>query len=139
MTNHEIVIDKGYGDITFNMNKEDVLELLGKPDEESVIDEKDLIYADVWTYLDGMVTIFFEYNPEPFLANIEISDKRATLFGKNIIEATDNEVIELMKDNNYKKFDSDSEPWGEKSISFGNGLIDFYFDNQKLVSVCLSR
>jgi hypothetical protein len=139
MTNHEIDLFKGYGKITFDLNKEAVVKLLGKPDEESVIDEKDLIYADVWTYLDGLITIFFEYDPEPYMANIEISDHKATLFGKNIIGASDTEIIELMRNNNYKTYDAESEPWGEKSISFGNGLVDFYFENQKLVSVCLSR
>jgi hypothetical protein len=139
MTNHEIDLHKGYGKISFDLGKEAVLNLMGKPDEESVIDEKDLIYADVWTYIDSFLTIFFEYDPEPFLSNIEISDPEALLFGKKIIGASDGEIIELMKNNNYKAYDSDSEPWGEKSISFGNGLVDFYFENQKLVSVCLSR
>lgn len=139
MTDHEIDLHKGFGNITFDLDKEKVVSLFGKPDEESVIDEKDLIYADVWTYHNDLVTIFFEYDPEPYLANIEISDPGATLFGQKIIGASDTEIIELMKSNNYKTYDSDSEPWGEKSISFGNGLVDFYFENQKLVSVCLSR
>ena len=113
--------------------------LLGKADEENVIDEKGLIYADVWTYFKNELTLFFEYDPEPHLANIEISDPEAILFDSKIIGKSDSEIIDLMSLNNYKTYDSDSEPWGEKSISFGNGLVDFYFENQKLISVCLSR
>jgi hypothetical protein len=139
MKDHEIDLHKGFGKITFDLKKEDVVILLGKADEENVIDEKGLIYADVWTYFKNDLTLFFEYDPEPHLANIEISDPNAILFDNQIIGKSDSEIIDLMSLNNYKTYDSDSEPWGEKSISFGNGLIDFYFENQKLISVCLSR
>jgi len=33
------------------------------------------------------------------------------------------------------KVDEDTEEWGEKRLSFDEALIDFYFENEEMVTV----
>lgn len=49
---------------------------------------------------------------------------------------TENEIKTLMFDNGYSVLDEGQEEWGEKRMTFEDGLIDFFFDKEgKLVSV----
>jgi hypothetical protein len=40
-----------------------------------------------------------------------------------------------MKENGFNDFYQEDEEWGEKLLSFEDALIDFYFEEDKLVSV----
>ena len=49
------------------------------------------------------------------------------------------EIVKLMVDNQYYEQDVDTEDWGERRVSFNEGNIDFYFDNDKLLSAIIGK
>ena len=63
----------------------------------------------------------------------------ATLFGKKVFEMGEKEIVKLMVDNQYFEQDVDNEDWGERRVTFNEGNIDFYFDNDDLLSVIIGK
>lgn len=131
---YSINIKKGLGDITFGMPVEDVVALLGEAEEvesmENAADEPTTILH----YNDGLLTLFFE-GENPVLQCIDISDDDATLFGENVFDLSEKEIVQLMVKNKYFEQDVDEEAWGERRISFGEGNIDFFLENDELLAV----
>lgn len=58
-----------------------------------------------------------------------------SLFGEKVFELSENEIIDLMKKNGYNDIDTDIEENGEKRLSFEDGMIDFFFDDDSLLAV----
>ena len=55
--------------------------------------------------------------------------------GKKIFELNEKKIVQLMVQNNYFEQDAEDEAWGERRISFGEGNIDFFFENDELLAV----
>ena len=134
--NKDIRPKQGYGPLAFDMAVEQVVELLGKADEVECIDNAADEPTTVLHY-EGL-TLFCE-GENPVLSCIDISDDDATLFGRSVFDLDEQQIVRLMVDNNYFEQDADNEDWGERRISFGEGNIDFYFDEGELMSVIIGR
>lgn len=135
--NKEIHIRKGYGDIRFDMPVEEVVAILGPADEveaiENAIDET----TTVLRYGDGL-TLFFE-GGSPILSCMDIAEEGATLLGKEVFHLGEKEIVALMVSNNYFEQDVDNEDWGERRVSFNEGNIDFYLEDDELVSISIGK
>ena len=131
-----INIKQGIGGIKFHMPVEDVVALLGTADEVENIDNAADEPTTVLHYNDLGLTLFFE-NENPELACIDTCNADCTLFGKEVFDLEERQLVELMVKNNYTEQDADEEDWGERRISFPEGNIDFYFDEGELVSIIL--
>ena len=129
-------IKKGIGDIRFHMPVEEVVALLGTADEVENIDNAADEPTTVLHYNDLGLTLFFE-DENPQLACIDIANEECTLFGNEIFDLNERQIVELMVKNNYTEQDVDEEDWGERRVSFPQGDIDFYFDQGELVSIIL--
>jgi len=79
--------------------------------------------------------VFFEGKNNHVLSCFETDNEETTLFGKKVFSMTEQEIIELMKEEGLTQIDTEEEEWGEKRVSFDEGLIDFYFQDGKLVTV----
>jgi hypothetical protein len=44
-----------------------------------------------------------------------------------------------MVDNGFYEQDADEEAWGERRISFGEGNVDFFFDNGDLSAIVYGK
>ena len=131
-----IEIKKGIGDLHFKMPVEDVVALLGKADEVENIDNAADEPTTVLHYDDLGLTLFFEgENPE--LACIDVSNEECTLFGAEIFDLGERQIVDLMVKNNFAEQDVDEEDWGERRVSFPEGNIDFYIDEDELVSIVM--
>lgn len=130
----EINLKQGLGDIRFDMPVEEVVSILGQADEvenmENALDEP----TTVLHYNDLDLILFFE-GENPALACIDISNEESVLMGQEIFDLTEREVCQLMIDNNYFEQDIENEDWGERRVSFNEGNIDFYFENDELISI----
>jgi len=135
ITKFDINLNEGLGDIKFGMSKEKVIEVFGTPEDEEIIDENDVFFTDIFHYLDDTINLFFEYQFSSVLSNIEVSHPDSSLFGQKVFELSEDEIIELMKNNDFIVMEKENEPWGEKRVTFDNGLVDFYFEKEKLVSI----
>lgn len=135
MTN-EITIKQGYGEIRFDMPVEEVVATMGDADEVECIDNAEGEPTTILRY-PGL-TLFFEGDC-PILACIDISNEEATLFGKQIFELNEKEVVKLMVSNKYYEQDIENEDWGERRISFNEGNIDFFFEDDEMVSIIIGK
>lgn len=131
---YEIKIKEGLGAVRFGMPVEEVVALLGAAEEvesmENALDEPTTILH----YEEGTVTLFFE-GENPQLQCIDLSAEEATLWGKELFSLTEKEVVQLMVQHEYYEQDADEEAWGERRITFGEGNIDFFFENDELLAV----
>lgn len=133
----EIGLLDGLENLKFGESPEKVENALGKPDEvEDIGDEGDEDLSTIlWNYDNYGLTVFFEGKNNHVLSCFETDNEETTLFGKKIFPMSEAEIIALMKENGLTQIDSDEEEWGEKRVSFDEALIDFYFQNEKLVTV----
>ncbi len=134
--NLAIDIKKGIGDLRFRMPVEEVSALLGKADEVENIDNAADEPTTVLRYNELGLTLFFEgENPE--LACIDVANEECTLFGAEVFDMEERQIVELMVKNGYAEQDVDEEDWGERRVSFPEGDIDFFFDEGELVSIVM--
>lgn len=131
-----ISIKEGVGDIKFGMPVEEIVNLLGTADEVENIDNAADESTTVLRYNDIGLTLFCE-GENPILACIDVCNEDSTLFGKQVFDLNERELVKLMVDNNYTEQDVDEEDWGERRVTFPEGNIDFYFDEGELVSIIL--
>lgn len=135
--NSEIKIKQGFGDIKFDMPIEEVVAVLGEPNGVETIENAADETTTVLRYEDTL-TLFFEGDC-PTLSCIDIADEEATLFGQKIFEMSEKEIVKLMVDNQYFEQDVDNEEWGERRVTFGEGNIDFYFEDDELLSAIIGK
>ncbi len=133
----EIQPKKGLNGLTFGASAEEATHYFGEPTEIEALekDNEDDLETELWYYDDDGVCLFFEGEPDLELTSIEVNNQEAILFGKLIFEMSEDQIIELMKENGYIENYSEDEEWGEKLLSFEDALIDFYFEEGKLVSL----
>ncbi len=136
--NYTINIKQGIGDIQFGMPVEEVVKLLGEAEEvesmENAMDEPTTILH----YDDGDLTLFFE-GENPTLSCIDTSDESCTLFGEKVFDMGEKEIVKLMVKNNFYEQDVDTEEWGERRITFNEGNIDFFLEDDELLSIVYGK
>ncbi len=136
--NYTINIKKGIGELLFDMSVEDVKHLLGEPTEieniDNGMDEETLVLH----YDELGLTLFFE--GEPRLLNcIDTDNEETILFGQKVYDMQEKEVAHLMVTNNYFAEDIETESWGERRVSFSEANVDFFFEDDELVSIVFGK
>ena len=131
---YTINIKEGLDEVQFGMPVEEVVALLGNADEVECVDNAADETTTILHYEEGALTLFFE-GENPTLECIDLSIEDATLFGENVFDMSEKEIVQLMVKNNYFEQDADEEAWGERRISFGEGNIDFFFEDDELLAV----
>lgn len=135
--NKEIEIKQGYGSVLFDMPIEEVVAILGEADEVEAIQNATDETTTVLRYGDNL-TLFFE-GDNPTLSCIDVTDESATLWGKEVFDLGEQKIVELMIDNKYFEQDVDNEEWGERRVTFNEGNIDFYFEDNELMSISIGK
>ncbi len=126
----------GFGELKFGADQSDVENYLGEPQEiEDLPGEADESDAEVWNYWDEGHTVFFEKDMENNCTCFETDNEEAILFGKNIFDLNEKQIIELMETNGYREIDTEDEEWGERRVSYSDAVMDFYFEDDNLISV----
>lgn len=138
--NLEILLLEGLNDLKFGDTPATVEKILGKPQETKKLSEEDdeideELDTILWEYDNEGLTVFFEGKNNHVLSCFETDNADATLFGKKVFEMNEKQIIELMKENGLTQIDKEEEEWGEKRVSFDEGLIDFYFQDTDLITV----
>lgn len=131
-----IKLKEGLGEIKFGMPVEDIVKMLGTADEVENIDNAADESTTVLRYNDEGLTLFCE-GEKPILACIDIANEDCTLFGEKVFDLDERALVNLMVKNNITEQDVDDEDWGERRITFNEGNIDFYYDNEELISIIL--
>lgn len=132
----EIIIKEGIDKIKFDMPIEEVVAILGEANEVENIDNAADESTTVLRY--EAMTLFFE-GENPTLTCIDIEDEDTLLFGKEIFDMGEKEIVQLMVANKYFEQDIDTEEWGERRVTFNEGNIDFFFEDDELMSVVFGK
>jgi hypothetical protein len=133
----EILLLDGLDDLKFGDLPDNVEKILGKPGEiENLGEEADEdLDTILWNYDKEGLSVFFEGKNNHVLSCFETDNRDATLFGQKVFEMNEEEITKLMNKEGLTQIDSEVEEWGEKRVSFDEALIDFYFQDGKLVTV----
>lgn len=135
LTNLEIRPLAGFSDLNFGMPMQSIIDLLGQPEDSEVLnDGEDEVETLIWNYWQLGLTLFIEGNENSVLSNCETENEDATLFGARVFDLNEEKIIALMHDNGFDDFETEMETWGEKRLSFDGAQIDFYFDDETLVT-----
>lgn len=129
---------QGIGEIKFDMPVEEVVAILGEPSSVEQIDNAADESTTVLQYDDLELTLFFE-GDNPVLASIDIANEDCTLYDEEIFDLDMKEVSDILKAHGCKDFDEDVEDWGEHRITFFDANIDFYFEDDYLMSINIGK
>lgn len=132
----EIRPKEGFGEINFTATDQEVIARMGEPDDTEVVDdEEDAPSVLLWDYEQPRVYFFFEGESVSRLTACETDNPEARLFGKKVFDMSRQEISALMKSHDFVNQETDYEDGGEVRVSFDDALVDFYFKNDRLVSV----
>lgn len=134
---NEIILKKGFGDLLFGMQINQVISQIGNPSEVEEIGEDLEMPATVLYYEEKGLSLFFENLDQEKLSCINIETDEILLFNQQIKGKTSKEIVDLMRENKIFEQTMDKEEWGEERISYEEYAIDFFFLDDKLNSVTL--
>jgi len=129
----------GFCSLPFGAGIEQAVLAFGEPEEvqnltDDILNNNSLVYH----YWDNGFSLFFDTNKNQSFCSVEIDNKEAVLFEKQVFSLREKEIVELMKQNGFSLSDSEMHQWGEKRLSFDSAGLDCYFENNRLVSVNFS-
>ena len=131
----EIKPKDGFGELKFGMESEEVIAVLGEPEEVETIQDDDDFNTTILNYWETGISAFFEGTEKSVLSCFETDIEDSVLFGKKVFELTESQVLAVMKENGYEPAETEDEPDGERRISYDDALIDFFFHEGGLVAV----
>lgn len=130
----EIKPNVGFGDFSFGDTAEELLAFFGTPDETEVLKDDDF-EAKVVTYWEKGFTFFLEGENFTRFSCAESDYEGIQLFGEKIMGKSEEAMLALMSENGFDDYEAEDEEWGERRLSFDDLSLDFYFENDELVSV----
>ena len=117
----EIKLGSGIGELKFGISPENVLDIMGEPDEkhrENFSDEDVDFYAEEWHYDSLELSLSFDMLESLELSTISVSSKNYLLNGQQLIGQTRSDVEKAINSMNL------SSDWEEiKNIDDGGDLI----------------
>jgi len=125
----------GLSELLFGASMEDTEKMFGKTTDIDLFDDIDEAKSIVWHYWDFGFSLFFDEENKQGFCCVEIDNDDAILFGEKIFSLKEKQIIELFKQHNYTSFETELHEWGEKRLSFDDANIDFYFEQNKLISI----
>ena len=135
----EIHLKEGIDELEFGSSIENIINKIGSPTEVEEMGE-DIDYPTTVLHYDELgLNLFFDNNGYNKLSCIDMDSPNANLFGEKIIGLAPRKIEELMIKNNLFNETKEKEDWGELRISFEDYSIDFYFIDEKLVSITFGK
>ncbi|MCX6272618.1 MAG: hypothetical protein NTU44_15650 [Bacteroidetes bacterium] len=126
----EIKPKQGLGDVKFGDTMETLFGYLGQPEDMEELEDADEFPTLVLNYWDEKITVFVEGIEKQVISCFEVDNDQSILFGKWAFNLKEEEITALMTANGYTLMDVGLEEWGEKRLTFEDGMIDFFFDKE---------
>ncbi|MFW5757663.1 MAG: hypothetical protein ACOCYO_03180 [Bacteroidota bacterium] len=135
-TTQEIKPLIGFGDLKFGARQSEAENYMGEPEEiEDLPGEEGESDAEVWNYWEQGHTVFFEKDHDNRFTCVETDNDHTILFGQKVFDLNEKQIVELMNKKGFDDIDAEDEQWGERRVSFNDAVMDFYFENDKLITV----
>lgn len=130
----EIKPKDGFGELKFGETINHVVEQLGEAEEIETIEDDDEFNTTILNYWEIGVSIFFEGVEKSVVSCFETDIPETTLFGKEVFELDEKELIALMTENGFEVAEIEEES-GERRLSYDDALIDFFYQEGELLAV----
>jgi len=135
----EIRLLKGFCSLNFGQLPTDAEAVFGPPEETQSLTDDILDTASfVMHYWSRGFSLFFDVNRKNSFHMVEVDNPDTILFGVPIFNLREPEIVELLRDHNFKLSDTEKHEWGEKRLGFDEACLDCYFENGKLNTVSFS-
>ena len=136
----EVIPLEGSNLFKFGDSQDAVLEILGEPDDiEKYEEEDDEPATSIWFYEDNISLFFDEIDDDYYaLKGIESSFPDTYFKGNKVIGLSYTDLKKFLNNAGYSKFDEEVEEWGEKRVSIEDDMVDFYLEDDKVVSIAWS-
>jgi len=133
----DIKLGIGLGDIKFGFTREQVLAILGEPDEKETYSysDSDEDLTEAWHYDDIEISISFNEEDDWRLSTIAISSEESTLGGKKIIGLSKEELLAEIKKLDLTDYESRKVSETEELISSDTGEINFWVDDNTITEI----
>ncbi|MCE9540233.1 MAG: hypothetical protein K8R85_13600 [Bacteroidetes bacterium] len=131
----EIIPSIGLSSLLFGSSMADAEKIFGETEEVQLIDELENFKTTVWHYWEIGFTLFFDEQNDQLFNCVEIDNSETQLWGIAIFELKEKQIIELFKSKGILLYETEQHDWGEKRLSFDEANIDFYFKQNKLISI----
>ena len=133
LSNYEIRPNNGLGELEFGMKMDQFIDTYGEPEEIDSFDDDEELNTTVLHYWTKGFSIFFVGLYTQILAGIETDHPDTSLFGKKIMNLTEDEIVALMKSNGESHYEVEVEKDKDKMLSYDLSMMDFFFRDSKLV------
>jgi len=134
-TKVELFINEGFDNLKFGLSMEEVRAVLGDAEETDMYDEDEETDVVIWHYWDKGISIFFEQEAGFRFSCAEVNSPETIVWGKNVFTMNREELKALFTEHNFKEIETETHEWGEERLSIIDAMVDFYFENGKLLSV----
>jgi len=133
LSNYKIEPNKGLGELEFGMKMDEFIDAHGEPEEIDSFDDDEELNTTVLHFWTQGFSIFFVGLYTQILAGIETDHPDTSIFGKKIMNLTEDELVELMKNNGHNHYEVELEEEKDKRLSYDFSMMDFFFRDGKLV------
>jgi len=130
----EIKPNEGLGDFNFGLDISNIVKSFGEPDETEILKEEDF-ETKIISYWEKGLTFFFEGENNTIFLCVEADNEDLTLYGEKIIGKNEAFISNLMTSKGFTVTETEEEEWGEKRLTYEDLALDFYFEEDELISV----
>lgn len=128
----EVFPNKGYGEMLFGTDMVSFVSKYGEPEEVQNFDDDEELSTTVLHYWKEGFSCFFVGLSRPILAGVETDHPDTSLFGKKVLNLSEEDFVAFMKENGLENYEIDFED-ADKRLSFDVGMLDFFFRDNKLI------
>lgn len=127
---------KSFGGLTFGVTTTEAELFFGPPEETEKLEAIDGSVSLVWHYWRKGFTLFFDQDDGGRFTCVEVDNTvKLSLWDRPVFELNEAQLKKLFLAKGFSVVDEERQEWGEKRISFDDAMVDFYFENDKIVSI----
>ncbi len=136
----EITLGQGLDQLTFGLNRNEVLQLIGEPSEKEFIEgDSESGAMEAWHYDDQELSLSFEEDADWRLISITTASPDILFEGIDLIGLSQGEVMEQMEVFNLGEFEMEDLSEDSSALQMAATNNDFslnlFFDNDLLTEI----
>ncbi len=128
--NQKIILGKGLADLPFGATRDEVLKVLGEPEEKDSVDLGDE-ESIAWHYWDLGLSLNFDESAAYGLCTIEVGSPEVTLFGEKLIGKSKVDALAFLDQQKIGKH----VPETSRGISYPDVELTLWFNGGEVAEL----